>query len=369
MNLPLSEKEFFLELFRGKTLCLSLISYEGAEAVTAFEACLKELVAADIRLVLLIRENGPKGSHREFSFLTDHDYCWHSSQSQTPPSLPADLWKQKSGIFPILIEADDTATFLERIVTLSVSWRISRMIFIEERGGITDERGNLANFINFKRLSELNHSLEWADQYFHKILLKSIHTLLSHGVGAVGLCRMIDFQRELFTYEGCGTFFSCKHYCEVRGLVWDDFPKVAALIHQGVKENYLLPRSEERISKILLNGFGAFIAIHHLAGICGLFTEGYEQDNAGEVVALYALTRFQGEGIGVRLVQRLKEEGQEKGLAYLFACTQQSKVMDFFQRQGFIAAASSQIPQAKWDGYDPARKDSVRCFVFNLKEP
>lgn len=367
VSLPLSEKEFFLEIFRGKTLCFSLLSHEGEAALTAFAECLKELVEADIRLVLLIRGDGEKGENQQLPFLTDHNYYWRSPQSHIPPSLPADLWKKKSGIFPIFIEALDTETFLERIVTLSISWRISRMIFIDEQGGIKDEPGNLVNFINFEKLSELTHSPGMAVHIFHKKLLKAIHTLLSHGVGAVGLCRMEDLQRELFSYEGCGTFFSCKHYCEVRELIWDDFPKVAALIHQGVKENYLLPRSEEHISKILLNGFGAFIAVHHLAGVCGLFTEGYEQENAGEVVALYALTRFQGEGIGVRLIQRLKDEGKEKGLDFLFACTRQLRVMDFFQRQGFVAAELSQIPPAKWCGYDAARKDSVRCFVFNLK--
>ncbi|HIJ85570.1 MAG TPA: GNAT family N-acetyltransferase [Magnetococcales bacterium] len=267
----------------------------------------------------------------------------------------------------MVIEARNSSTFLDRIITLSLSWRISRMMLIDEHGGFKDEHGNLLSFINFQKLSELTtHS----EGYFHPLqekILKATFTLLSHGVGAIGLCRMADLHRELFTYEGNGTFFSCRHYCEVRELSWDDFPRVAALIHQGVKEGYLLPRSEEQISKILLNGFGAFISGQHLAGVCGLFTEGYEKEKAGEVVALYALTRFQGEGIGARLIQQLKEESEKKGLNILFACTQQTKVMEFFQRQNFVPVEASAIPSAKWRSYDMERKKSAHCFIYDLK--
>lgn len=369
MNRSFSEKEFFLEIFHGKILCFSLLSYDAKQAIPSFADCLWELADSDIRSVLFVYGDDCQLDQLKTGLgsLHEHTIHWNQLRPHAPLDLPTDLWKKKSGIFPIVIDTEDPSTFLDRIVTIATSWRISRMMFIEDHGGLKDKEGNLVNFVNFQRLSESATHLNYQSHQLLEKLLSTTQTLLSHGIGAVGLCRMEDINRELFTYEGYGTFFSCKHYCEVNHLVWDDFPKVATLIHQGVKEGYLLPRSEEQLSKILLNGFGAFISGNHLAGACSLFTEGYEKDNAGEVVALYALTRFQGEGIGARLVDRLKDEGRKKGLDFLFACTQQVKVMDFFLRQNFLAVDASRIPAAKWQSYDKNRKDSVRCFVYHLK--
>ncbi len=361
-----SEKEFFLEIFRGKTLCFSLLDQESPREFPVFAAALKEMAAADVRSVVFVHGGDGQWHDLQRCLASEQTFPWIRIPAEVVPNLPVDLWKKKNGIFPVMVEVPHPGTFLEKMVQLARKWRISRMMLIERNGGLRDEKGHLVNFVNFQKLSELTRHTPVALSPVRDELLRAIHALLSHGVAAVGLCRMAELQRELFTYEGSGTFFSCKHYCEVRLFAWDDFPRVAALIHQGVREGYLLPRSEEQISKILLNGFGAFISEHHLAGVCGLFTEGYDEEKAGEVVALYALTRYQGEGIGVRLVQKLKEEGVAKGLEWLFACTQQPRVMDFFQRQGFIPVDHSRIPKAKWCGYDPERKRTAGCFMFPL---
>ncbi|MBF0109422.1 MAG: GNAT family N-acetyltransferase [Magnetococcales bacterium] len=367
MNFFYSEKEFFLDVFRGRTLCFALVDHEATDAFPSFTACLEELSAAEVRSVVFVIA-ASRGQELLERFLAQgQDLRWQRIEAGQLPDIPPDLWKRKSGIFPVAIHASDLADFLDRIVQLARRWRISRMMLLERHGGLKDGQGRLVNFINFGKLSELTAHSRMAFHPLLELLLPVIQGLLSHGVAAVGLCRMEEVQRELFTYEGSGTFFSCRHYCEVRLLVWDDFSQVATLIHQGVKEGFLLPRSEERISNILLNGFGAFISGRHLAGVAALVTEGYEAENAGEVVALYALTRYQGEGIGVRLVKRLKEEGRRRGLHFLFSCTRQSRVMEFFQRQGFITAEHQQIPRAKWQGYDLERKESVRCFIFPLK--
>ncbi|MBF0421436.1 MAG: GNAT family N-acetyltransferase [Magnetococcales bacterium] len=366
MNLSTEEKKFFLDIFRGKTLCLSLVSGVTPRGMASLGECLGELIAAEIRAVLFVRPDHALTLADDFRRHTRFHH-WHPIEYSDHPSLPAALWRSPSGIYPIIFPAAGQTDFLDQIVHLALSWRISRMIFLEERGGLMDAHGKMINFVNFAKLSEYTSQSATTNDHFHKKLLKSIDTLLSHGVGAIGLCRPEDLHLELFTYEGGGTYFSCHHYCEVRPLSWDEFPQVASLIHQGVREGFLLPRSDEQISKILLNGFGAFLSGQHLAGICALFTEGYEADNAAEVVSLYALTRYQGEGIGVRLVQELKSEAKKLRLERLFACTLQPRVMDFFRRQGFKDADTADLPVAKWRHYDPERRQRVHCFIFDIQ--
>ncbi|MBF0435429.1 MAG: GNAT family N-acetyltransferase [Magnetococcales bacterium] len=366
MTRSFAEKEFFLETFRGKTLCFALISGASTQNVATLVRCLTELVQEDIRVVLLVQPQDRPLLETQLILVTK-SVCWKVvPDNETLPSLPVELWKAPTGIIALTIETHDWASFLDQTVHLALAWRMSRMIFFASQGGLTDDQGRLVTFVPFQKLSEHLRMPTLADNEFQKKLLKSILFLLSHGMGAVGLCRMEELHRELFTYEGSGTYFSCDHYCQVRYLAWDDFAQVATLIHQGIKEGFLLPRNDEQIAKILLNGFGAFLSGHHLAGVCGLFTEGYETENAGEVVGLYALTRYQGEGIGVRLVQELKNEGQKMGLDYLFSCTQQPRVIDFFQRQGFVAVDQTNVPAAKWHDYDLERKKRVRCLVFHL---
>jgi amino-acid N-acetyltransferase len=103
-----------------------------------------------------------------------------------------------------------------------------------------------------------------------------------------------------------------------------------------------------------------------LAGVCSLQTERYEKERAGEIVGLYTITRFKGEGVGVKLVDCMKTVGRERGLAYLFACTTQERVGQFFERQGFRQIEQEEAPDAKWIGYDATRRRGLACYRFDL---
>ena len=63
---------------------------------------------------------------------------------------------------------------------------------------------------------------------------------------------------------------------------------------------------------MLINGYGATIGTHHLAGICALVTEPYVDEHAGEIVGLYTITRFKGEGVGGRLVARVLDDARQR---------------------------------------------------------
>jgi amino-acid N-acetyltransferase len=197
-------------------------------------------------------------------------------------------------------------------------------------------------------------------------MLEAIRAGLLHDIDSINLCSLDGLAHELFTYEGSGTLFTREDYCRVDRLALDDYAEVEKLLERGQQEGYLKVRSEEEIAHILFSGYGATIGRHHLAGVCSLQSERYTSVRAGEIVGLYTITRFKGEGVGVKLVACMKEEGRERGLDFLFACTTQERVGAFFERQGFRRITHEETPAEKWEGYDPERRCAVAVYRFDL---
>jgi len=180
----------------------------------------------------------------------------------------------------------------------------------------------------------------------------------------VNWCRLEDLADDLFTYAGSGTFFTRDRYAEVRPLSLDDFDAAADLIARGVDEGYLVQRDDAAIQRVLDHGFGIFIEGRYLAGIVSLLP--HVQGGAAEIASLYTLTRFVGEGVGGQLVRYALEHAAERGRGYVFACTSSERVEAFFVRNGFGRVASDAIPQEKWEGYPPERREQVRCLRVDL---
>jgi amino-acid N-acetyltransferase len=185
-------------------------------------------------------------------------------------------------------------------------------------------------------------------------------------VHSVNLCSLDGLERELYTYEGSGTLFTLEDYCRIERLGIDDFEEVERLIARGQREGYLKSRTPAEMAHLLFNGYGATIGAHHLAGVCGLETGPYRQEKAGELVALYTITRFKGEGVGGRLVARVLADAREAGLSFVFACTTEPRAQAFFDRQGFRNVGPQDVPGAKWVGYDHARLARLKVYRFDL---
>jgi amino-acid N-acetyltransferase len=183
----------------------------------------------------------------------------------------------------------------------------------------------------------------------------------------VNLCTLAGAPRELFTYTGSGTLCTHADYCTVQRLGIDDFEEVERLIERGQREGLLKLRTADEIAVMLINGYGATIGAHHLAGICALVTEPYAGAHAGEIVGLYTITRFKGEGVGGRLIGRVLDDARHAQLAYVFACTTEERAQLFFERQGFRRVGTEHVPAAKWAAYDPQRKAQVAVFRFDLE--
>ncbi len=221
--------------------------------------------------------------------------------------------------------------------------------------------------MSFVEGRRIGRALRETRSKLRRIILRAAGRALKDGVGSVNLSSPRDVYEELFSYLGTGTLFTEQQYGHVRPISIDDFGEVEALITRAQSEGFLLPRTSEAIAEILPSCFGYRVGDEHLAGICSLLTEPYRRERAGEITALYTLTRFQGEGVAAELVRQVMAEALARRLRYVFACTSEERAARFFTRLGFRKAGPNDVAAAKWRGYDRTRIARLTIFRANLE--
>ncbi len=370
-----TEKEFYLEEFRGRTL-LCAVYYEGDPGVLrALGEVTGELVRNGTRVLVVAAGGGVTDDTLRAALSGPADVSEGASpcMATLPPgamTLPflADVWGmlRSNMLLAACCDADSMAGLVERARILAERLRARKLIVLDPTGGIRHpETGRLISFANARVLGQLLADERVADR---RALLGAIERALAGGVEAVNVCTVDGAARELFTYEGAGTLCTREEYCRVARLGVDDFHEVEKLLERGQREGFLKERSAEELAEILFEGFGATVGHRHLAGVCALRTVPYASHHAGEIVGLYTLTRFKGEGVGLTLVASMKAEARERRLSYLFACTTRARVGDFFGRQGFRRVDAAEVPAEKWHAYDPIRQRRVQVYRLDLDE-
>jgi len=236
----------------------------------------------------------------------------------------------------------------------------SKMVVVDERGGLDGTQG-IRSFVNSSALAKLCRSEDDVGDWSTAELGQCLQALAA-GVEAVNLTTAEGLAEELFTYQGSGTLFTDEEYCTVARLGVEHFSEAVRLLGRGEREGFLLVRSEEERLRLLLGGYGAWFGGVRLAGVCGLETEIYTGQRVAEIVGLYTITRFQGEGVGVRMIDHLVEVARQRRLKALFACTSNARAAAFFQRCGFGAVEPEAVPKAKWVG----RRSTTIPLVFWL---
>jgi amino-acid N-acetyltransferase len=249
--------------------------------------------------------------------------------------------------------------------------RVHKLVLVESAGGVASPEGTPLSFMDEAMLTAVLQpgQAEWTGLATRRDTLEAVRAALLAGVRAVNLCALDGLARELYTYEGSGTLFTREDYCRIERLGIDDFEEVERLIARGQREGYLKPRTPAEVARILINGFGAEMGSHHFAGVCGLEIDAYRAERVGEIVGLYTITRFKGEGVGGRLVVRALEEARAQRLRYVFACTVDERAQVFFERHGFASVSADEVPAAKWVGYERQRRARVKCMRYDLEPP
>ncbi len=387
-----AEKDFYLDEFRGRTLVLAADRdvLEGVGARRRLAAVVRDLTNAGARVIVVLGDApddaAPKTSART---RTEPAVRWRrwlglprtaSRRSRRVPPAGArsdvvawsdeeaearlvDVWRILR-VRPLCLVVAPTPA-LDVAGRVGTGLRVSKLVLIDRVGGLVQKKGRRAlSYLDGSSLDALLTAGEAEFQGFghRRGLLTAIDHMLDRGVSAVNLCKIDGLARELFTYEGSGTFISRDDHCHVEPLSIDDFHEVERLIARGQKEGLLKPRNADQIGEVLLDGFGVWVGAGHLAGVGALRDWRDGRRRVGEISALYTFTRFKGEGIGGRLVKRLLAEARHRKMAYVFAVTTSDRAARFFARNAFTEATTEDVPAEKWADYDAGRKARARVF-------
>jgi len=371
-----TEKTFYLEEFYGKTLLFALIppSGERMSDLDSLVRTLRELrrnqtrcivIAPKIALPRLMRRMGrlaPQGPPPMINPVRGL-----RTRPYPPDSAVARIWSglRTGSIIVAATATDDAADLIVFAQELASRLRVFKLILLDREGGITGGLGG--ERLSFVEERRIGRAMRQTRSRLRRTILRAAGRALKDGVGSVNLTAPRYVYEELFSYLGTGTLFTEHQYGHVRPISIDDFGEVEALILRGQSEGYLLPRTAEAIAEILPSCFGYRIGDEHLAGICSLLTEPYRRERAGELTALYTLTRFQGEGVAADLIQQVRTEAIARRLRYLFACTSEERAARFFIRAGFRTVGPHDVPAAKWRGYDQARIAKLTIFRTALE--
>jgi amino-acid N-acetyltransferase len=337
-----SEKSFYVQEFRGRTLALCA---PDADALAKLAPVLGDLGANGIRSLVLAPEALELAALGELPRV-----------DARAERLEGEVWRALGGAPAVGIAVSGDVGFAAGCRVAAVRLGVAKLVFLEAAGGLTRPDGRRLSFVNLDELEPLARD----PQHPLRGLLAEIRTALEAGIAAVNVCTADGLADELFTYAGSGTLFTRERYLALRRLSLDDYDAAHDLMDRGVEEGYLAPRSEREREQVLAGGFGAFVEGRHLAGIGALIV--HPDGRSGEIASLYTLTRFLGEGVGAHLVSHALDLARQRGLERVFACTTQERVSAFFERLGFAPADPGELPEARWEGYDPGRRARVRCY-------
>jgi N-acetylglutamate synthase-like GNAT family acetyltransferase len=393
------EKQFYLDEFRNKTLLFAVLA-EDLKSERDYDdlaAIVRALLPNDTRVIITVgsitgqdgerivarlkRRLGPMifgeelpgvdASRRSKLLIYNPIDAEAFETSEAATALLALIWNTLRSV-PLFIGVGSFAhrqalrMFAKQV---ACRLRVHKLVLLEPEGGLIGADGKRLSFMDEATLEALLDAAEaeWTGLAQRLESVEAVRAALLAGVANVNLCSLAGAASELFTYEGSGTLFTLQDYCTVERLCIDDYEEVERLIARGQREGVLKPRSPEETASLLVNGYGAIVGNHHLAGICSLLiTEDYRHAGAGEITGLYTMTRFKGEGIGVRLLSRVFEDARAAGLAYVFATTTEERAQAFFERQGFRRVERDAIPASKWQSYESDRLQRAVVLKYDL---
>ena len=347
------EKEFYLDSFRGRSIGIYLAPQVHPDEIESVVAELHDNAV----LVVLFASNFAPGTPVM------------ASNSTTVPKVAHEL--TEAGLVRIQYSSDaDPLRTLDLACGVCASIRTHKLVIVHPRGGLEDE-GMRDSFVTARTLKQIVEEADELDDAGDETVtvggwsvdeLAGVLEVLQSGVDSVNLSTPTGLADELFSYEGSGTLFSRLEYCTVKPLSIDDFPQALDLYERGENDGFLLPRGPEERVATLLGAVGAWFE-GRLAGIASLETARYAEQGLAEVVGLYTITRYHGEGVGVRLLDYLANQVTRGGLKGLFACARHEKAEEFFVRNGFEPVSPSAVPAAKWEGREG---DKPKVFMRSL---
>lgn len=345
------EKQFYLKDFRNRAI---LFQVEDARDLDRYAADALKDLDENPTLVIVVAKRFARG--RRPLRLARRDF--EKSPASLVPLAERLLHERRVNVYWPRGFGSVRALAYSR--QLAERLGVGKLVIVDERGGL-DAGSGTRSFVHAAALARVVRAEEDCGDWALAELTQVLAAVRSEVVEAVNLTTAEGLGEELFTYHGSGTLVTADEYCTVDRLGVEQFHDAERLLARGEREGYLLARNEESKQRLLLAGYGAWFGRTRLAGVCGLETETYRRKRVGEVVGLYTITRFQGEGVGVRMIDHLVAVARKERLRALFACSSNARAVAFFERCGFRQVDPDKAPSAKWVG---RRSDSMPVVLW-----
>jgi amino-acid N-acetyltransferase len=356
------DRAFFLEEFRRITIGVAVDS-PGPDELDALTLVIDELVANRTRVIVIARD---EPAAARIADRLGAEVTWPSpddGSADRAARFVSRLWPPLLGQGVVVVPSVGVSGPADA-ADLAVALGLPKLVLTGDVGRWAAE---LPSFVT---LGELDGGLAALDgEPGGTATRRAIRTAVQGGVPSVNVCRLVDLDEELFTFDGAGTLCTARDFLEARPFVIDELPTVEDFVDRGVQQGYLRPRDRAEVGRLLATGVGVHVVgSGHLVGIGSLETAPYHEEQVGEIGALFAAGRFTGGGVGWRLVRALIDRAVDLRCRAVFACTVSPDAETLFERNGFRRVDPSAVPPAKWIGYDAERRRHVRCFWRELDE-
>ena len=159
---------------------------------------------------------------------------------------------------------------------------------------------------------------------------------------------------EVFSNEGIGTLIYTNEYQSIRPAMKKDVRAVFNLIQQGMRTDELARRTRADVEKTIGEYF-VFEVDRNPVGCIALHL--YPEQNKGELASVFVDTRYENQGIGVKLIHYVEGVARAKGLAEIF-CLSTQAINYFIQKGGFKLGTPDDLPPARRERYDQNGRNS-----------
>ena len=130
----------------------------------------------------------------------------------------------------------------------------------------------------------------------------------------------------------------------------DDVPAIQALVNHFANERKMLSRSLSEIYENVRD----FFVVDDRGAVVGSAALHVFWGDLAEVRALAVADKYQGKGLGRRLVDSCRDEARAMGIKRLFALTFQP---GFFRNAGYEFITKDELPHKVWS-------DCIKCPMF-----
>jgi amino-acid N-acetyltransferase len=236
-------------------------------------------------------------------------------------------------------------------------------VYLNTEGGVRDAKGVVRQM-----------TVQEADNFLKKQrgeMTPEAVTKLTHAIRAgkegVERIHIIDGREqegllgEVFSNEGIGTLVYANEYQAIRAAQKKDVRAVHGLIQQGVQNDELVKRSRAELEKIIGDYF-VFEVDRNPVACAALHT--YPEQNMAELASVFVDSRYENQGIGVKLIYFTEEVARRRGIAKLF-CLSTQAINYFVQKGGYKLGSPDDLPPARREKYDQhGRRSQVLIKVL-----